>query len=148
MVDPETESICLRWFHPWINNYNDVMLFLLQCNMDIKFIGLGPAAKALTYYISDYITKNKLKVHVGLQAIQAAIESHHKHFDDDSAFSALMQECNLLTKTVNAMMGRHEISHQQVMSYLVGGGDYYVSHDFQTVHFMSLLTSLLSTSFM
>lgn len=138
-VDPETESICLRRFHPWINNYNDVVLFLLQCNMDIKFIGSGPAAKALTYYISDYITKNELKVHVGLQAIQAAIESYHKRFADDSASSASTRERNLLTKTVNAMMGRREISHQQVMSYLVGGGDYYASHDFRTVRFYEFI---------
>ena len=139
MVDPETESICLRRLHPWINNYNDVVLFLLQCNMDIKFIGSGPAAKALTYYISDYITKNDLKVHVGLQAIQAAIESHQKRFADDPASSASTRERNLLTKTVNAMMGRREISHQQVMSYLVGGGDYYASHEFRTVRFYEFI---------
>ncbi|KAG1769898.1 hypothetical protein EV702DRAFT_1202679 [Suillus placidus] len=40
---------------------------------------------------------------------------------------------NLLTKSVNAMMGRQETSHQQVMSYLVGGGDFYTSHTFQTI---------------
>ena len=134
-VDPETESIDLRRLHPWINNYNDIVLFLMQCNMDIKFIGSGPAAKALTYYISDYITKNDLKVHVGLQAIQAAMESHRKRFADDPTSPASTRERNLLTKTVNAMMGRHEISHQQVMSYLVGGGDYYASHEFRTVRF-------------
>lgn len=37
-----------------------------------------------------------------------------------------------MTKSVNAMMGRQETSHQQVMSYLVGGGDFYSSHTFRT----------------
>lgn len=36
----------------------------------------------------------------------------------------------LITKSVNAMMGKQEMSHQQVMSYLVSGGDHYSSHVF------------------
>ncbi|KIO08029.1 hypothetical protein M404DRAFT_135106, partial [Pisolithus tinctorius Marx 270] len=129
-LDPEMQSILLQRHHPWVNNYNDIVMFLLQCNMDIKFIGSGAAAKALTYYISDYITKNDLQVHVGLQAIRAAIDSHRKHFIDDVEASSSVREQNLLTKAVNAMMGRREVSHQQVMSYLIGGGDYYTSHEF------------------
>ncbi|KAI5997051.1 hypothetical protein EDD15DRAFT_2247628, partial [Pisolithus albus] len=72
-LDAETQSIMLRRLHPRINNYNPIVSFLLQCNMDIKYIGSGPAAKALVYYISDYITKNELKVNVGLQSLQTAL---------------------------------------------------------------------------
>lgn len=32
-------------------------------------------------------------------------------------------------------MGRREVSHQQVMSYLIGGGDYYTGHEFRTIRF-------------
>ena len=134
-VDADTEAICLRRLHPWINNYNDVVLFLMQCNMDIKFIGSGLAAKVLMYYISDYITKNDVNVHIGLQAIRTAIESHTKRFLEDTASSESIRERSLLIKIVNAIMGRRETSHQQVMSYLVGGGDYYMTHEFQSVHF-------------
>ncbi|KAG1855299.1 hypothetical protein F4604DRAFT_1685781 [Suillus subluteus] len=41
-------------------------------------------------------------------------------------------ERTLITKTVNVIMGKQEMSYQQVMSYLVGGGDYYTSHVFHT----------------
>ena len=51
-LDAETQSIQL---HPWINNFNDTVLFLIESNMDIKYVGSGPAAKALIYYIMDYI---------------------------------------------------------------------------------------------
>jgi len=107
--------------------------------MDIKFIGSGLAAKALTYYISNHITKNDVNVHVGLQAIQAAMESHTKRFLDDTVSSVSIHECSLLIKIVNAIMGRHEVSHQQVMSYLVGGGGYYTTHDFRSVHFYEFM---------
>jgi hypothetical protein len=29
---------------------------------------------------------------------------------------------------VNTMMARQELSHQQIMSYIIGGGDHYMSH--------------------
>ncbi|KAH7906877.1 hypothetical protein BJ138DRAFT_1137801 [Hygrophoropsis aurantiaca] len=68
-LDPETLSILLKRLHPWINNFNDLILFLLQCNMDIKYIGSGEAAKALVYYVTDYISKTDLQTHVGLAAL-------------------------------------------------------------------------------
>ncbi|KIO09235.1 hypothetical protein M404DRAFT_22410 [Pisolithus tinctorius Marx 270] len=111
--------------------------------MDIKFIGSGAAAKALTYYVSDYITKNELQVHVGLQAIRAAMDSHRKHFMGDVEASSTVCERNLLTKAVNAMMGRRKVSHQQVMSYLIGGGDYYTSHEFHTIQFYEFIDIVL-----
>jgi hypothetical protein len=86
-IDEETQSILLRRLHPWINNFNDVVLFQLQSNMDIKFIGSGPAATVLVYYVSDYITKTDLKVHVGIQSLQVAMHSHGEKFDGDDVSS-------------------------------------------------------------
>jgi len=42
--------------------------------MDIKFIGSGASAKAILYYVTDYITKTQLKTHVAYSAIQAAVK--------------------------------------------------------------------------
>ncbi|KIM51975.1 hypothetical protein SCLCIDRAFT_142143, partial [Scleroderma citrinum Foug A] len=88
---------------------------------------------------SDYITKNNVSVQVGLQAIQAAVESHTKRFSDNTESSPSIHKRSLLTEIVNAIMGRREISHQQVMSYLVGGEDYYMTHEFRMVHFYDLV---------
>ncbi|KAJ7438276.1 hypothetical protein B0H11DRAFT_2105103 [Mycena galericulata] len=41
--------------------------------MDIKFIGSGPAAKAILYYITDYITKSQLQAHVAYAALELAV---------------------------------------------------------------------------
>ena len=68
-LDEETQSILIKRLHPRINNYNEVVLFLMQCNMDIKYIGSGEAAKALVYYVTDYITKESLATHIGLEAL-------------------------------------------------------------------------------
>ena len=40
---------------------------------------------------------------------------------------------SLFVKSVNALMAQQELLHQQVMSYLVGGGDHYKSHAFISI---------------
>jgi Helitron helicase-like domain at N-terminus/PIF1-like helicase len=130
-IDPETQSLLLRRLHPRINNFNDLVLFLVQCNMDIKFIGSGQAAKALVFYISDYITKNSLAFHVGFSAIQHAIKQNGLKFSGQIEPPLSVVDKSLYVKTVNSIMARQEMSHQQVMSYLVGGGDFYASHSFR-----------------
>ncbi|KAJ7215813.1 hypothetical protein GGX14DRAFT_562271 [Mycena pura] len=110
-VDPETESIILKRLHPRINNYNELIIFILRCNMDIKYIGSGEAAKTLVYYVTDYITK-------GAASAGETEETVNR---------------SLFTKTVMALMSKQEMSHQQVMSYLIGGGDHYTSHSFKVV---------------
>lgn len=60
--------------------------------MDIKFIGSGPAAKALVYYIMDYITKNDLQIHARVQMLQAAICSHVEKFNDNSSAGELQKD--------------------------------------------------------
>ncbi|EGO25272.1 hypothetical protein SERLADRAFT_437032 [Serpula lacrymans var. lacrymans S7.9] len=130
-VDPETQSILLCRLHSRINDFNDNIIFLLKCNMDIKYIGSGQAAKALVYYITDYITKSSLPVHIGFDALKHTIQQNSMKFPSNC--QALTNETNqsLFTKCVNAIMARQELSHQQVMSYLIGGGNHYKSHSYR-----------------
>ncbi|KAG1743515.1 hypothetical protein EDB19DRAFT_1894736 [Suillus lakei] len=125
-VDIESGSIELRRWRGRVNNFTDLILFLMQCNTDTQFIGSGEAAKAVVFYITKYITKGDLPMYVGLQALDHATKMHdalkyikNKHVDHDQ------KDHNLITKS--------EVSHQQVMSYLVGGGDFYMSHTLQSV---------------
>ena len=50
-LDPETMSILLCCLHLHINNFNELIIFLVQCNIDITYIGSRKVAKALIYYI-------------------------------------------------------------------------------------------------
>ncbi|EIW86686.1 hypothetical protein CONPUDRAFT_44262, partial [Coniophora puteana RWD-64-598 SS2] len=132
-IDPETGSILLRRLHPWINNYHPVVIFLLQCNMDIKFVGSGEAAKALVFYITEYVTKLDLQMHVGITALDYAVKKYEAKYLHDVVTPNPTRACNLMTKCVNSMMARQEMSQQQVMRYLCGSGDHYASHFFETV---------------
>ncbi|RPD54713.1 hypothetical protein L226DRAFT_431125, partial [Lentinus tigrinus ALCF2SS1-7] len=134
VLDPDTLSIQLRRLHPRIANYNDLIIFLLQANTDIKHIGSGEAAKALIYYITDYITKSSIPAHLGLAALMYAITTTSSKYARIPQWTPA-QDTGALTILVNSMLARTEISHAQVMSYLVGGGDHYTSHRYRLLHY-------------
>lgn len=145
MLDPETSSILLRRLHPRIGSYNDLVIFLMKCNMDVKFIGSGEAAKAYLYYLTDYITKPSLPVHVGLSALSYAIVQTNARVpsaSDNISESSGENNRGAMTIAVNSMMGHQEVSHQQVMSYLVGGGDYYSPDEFRVLYWSAFIRLL------
>ncbi|KAG1893083.1 uncharacterized protein F5891DRAFT_1131379 [Suillus fuscotomentosus] len=85
-----------------VNNYTDLILFLLQSNTD--------TAKAAVFYITEYITKGNLPMYTGLQALEYATKMHEQKFEVEENVGAERINRSLITKS--------EISHQQVMSYL------------------------------
>ncbi|KAI9057278.1 hypothetical protein FKP32DRAFT_1542375, partial [Trametes sanguinea] len=133
-LDGDTGGILLRRLHPRIANYNDLVIFLMKCNMDIKFVGSGEAAKALIYYVTDYITKASLPAHVGIAAMSYAIQKTNEQLPAMAVDTRTSRPKGALNMAVNRMMAHQEISHQQVMSYLVGGGDVYSSHRYRVLH--------------
>ena len=135
-VDEETGAILLWRLHLRIANYNDLIIFLIRANMDIKHIGSGEGAKALIYYVMDYITKASLPAHIGLAALLYAINRTQDKYRDIPNWQET-RTAGALTVLVNSMMARQEIPHQQVMSYLVGGGDHYKSEKFRVMHYGS-----------
>ena len=71
--DSKTGDLCLRCLDGLVNNFNEMILEAVRCNMDIKFIGSETSAKAILYYITDYITKSQLKTHVAIAALELAV---------------------------------------------------------------------------
>jgi hypothetical protein len=104
--------------------------------MDIKFIGLGEAVKAFVYYVMDYISKPPLTVHAGLAALSYVISSTNEKQPELSKPKKATSNSyvTVMTSTVNSMMGHQEISHLQIMSYLIGSGDHYTSDKFVVLY--------------
>jgi hypothetical protein len=104
--------------------------------MDIKFIGSGPAAKAIIYYITNYITKSQLKTHVAFAALELSVKKlgEYKPNDDDLTSRAK----KLLQKCAYAMISHQELSAQQVASYLMDYEDHFTSHEYRNLYWTSL----------
>ena len=134
--DVESGEICLRCLDGLVNNFNATMLEAIRCNMDIKFIGSGPAAKAILYYITDYITKSQLKTHVAYAALELAVKKLGEYDPDEDVL--VMRAKHLLQKCAHAMISHQELSGQQVSSSILDLEDHFTSHEFQTIYWTSL----------
>ncbi|KAF8232229.1 hypothetical protein L208DRAFT_1065801, partial [Tricholoma matsutake] len=114
------------------------------CNMVIKFIGSGEAAKAILYYVTDYISKAQLKVHVAYAALELAVckLGEYNPADDELTVQA---KC-VLQKCAHAMISHQELSSQQVMSYLLDFEDHFTSHEFNNLFWTTAEASINSKS--
>ncbi|THU94167.1 hypothetical protein K435DRAFT_668842, partial [Dendrothele bispora CBS 962.96] len=135
VFDPVTGEITLRQVKGLVNPYNPTILSALRCNMDIKFIGSGTSAKAILYYVSDYITKSQLKAHVAFGALDAAVQRLGSYSVQHETIAERGKR--LLNRCAYTMLSHQELSAQQVAAYLMGYGDYYSSHQFRPLFWTS-----------
>ena len=118
--DSQTSELHLHCLDGMVNNFNVTMIEAIKCNMDIKFIGSGPSAQAVLYYITDYISKSQLKSHVAFAALELAVNKLDSH--DDTEDDLTIRAKRLLQKCAYAMISHQELSAQQVCSYLMEYG--------------------------
>ena len=93
----DSGQLQLRCLDGLVNNFNDAIIELLRCNMDIQFLGSGPSTKAVIYYITDYITKAQLKTHVAYTALALAVQKLEQTVPTDDLpmirAKKLLQKC-------------------------------------------------------
>ncbi|KAJ8473165.1 hypothetical protein ONZ45_g16394 [Pleurotus djamor] len=126
------QVLSLRCDEGLTNDYNATILEATRCNMDIKFIGSGISAKAVLYYVTDYITKSDMPAHTSYSALELAVRrlgDHHQASDIPAIRSKRM-----LQKCAHAMISRQEIAAPFVAAYLLGNGDHYTSHRFKSLY--------------
>jgi len=133
--DKEEGEVCLRCLDGMVNNFNETILELVRCNMDIKFISSGASAKAILYYITDYITKSQLKAHVAYAALRLAVDKLGQYCPGDDDLTVRAKR--LLQKCAHAMISHQELSAQQVSSYLLDYEDHFTSHAFNNLYWTS-----------
>lgn len=134
-IDPETGELELRCLDGLVNNFNSTMLEAIRCNMDIQFIGSGPTAKAILYYITNYISKEQLKTHVAFAALELSVKKLDEYCDSDD--EQTIRAKRLLQKCAHAMISHQELSAQMVCSYLLDLGDHYTSHKYGNLYWHS-----------
>ncbi|KAJ7148124.1 hypothetical protein C8R43DRAFT_863583, partial [Mycena crocata] len=135
VFDPETGEFTLRCLDGLVNNFNETMIRAIRCNMDIKFIGSGPAAKAIIYYITDYITKSQLQAHVAYAALEVAVQKLGEYDAEQDDLTS--RATRLLQKCAHSMISHQELSAQQVASYLMDFEDHFTSHKYTNLYWTS-----------
>ncbi|CAF3322952.1 unnamed protein product [Rotaria socialis] len=74
-INIESGEIKLKRLHETINNFNEYIISACRLNMNTKDIFSGSYAKALVYYIMDYVTKSSLPFHDTFLLVLKAIQS-------------------------------------------------------------------------
>ncbi|KAJ7157743.1 hypothetical protein C8R46DRAFT_818648, partial [Mycena filopes] len=135
VFDPETGEFELRTLDGLVNNFNETMLKAIRCNMDIKFVGSGPTAKAILYYITDYITKSQLQAHVAYAALEAAVQKLGEFNPEEDDLTTRAKR--LLQRCAHSLISKQELSAQQVVSYLMDFEDHFTSHEYVNLFWTS-----------
>ena len=137
-IDPDTGHISMRRSDPWINNFNEYLIAACRSNMDIKFIWSGSDAKALVYYITDYVTKMSLSFHDTLALVQRSVVSLNNLWDQTDKESAIEKSRKLVLRCYNTLASQQELSGVQVASYLMNWDDHYTTHKFQALYLFQI----------
>ncbi|CAF4848503.1 unnamed protein product [Rotaria sp. Silwood1] len=146
-IDPDTGHISMRRSDPWINNFNEYLIAACRSNMDIKFIWTGSDAKALVYYITDYVTKTSLSFHDTFALVQKSITSIMNSSHQTNNENAIEKSRKLVLRCYNSLASQQELSGVQVASYLMNWDDHYTTHKFQGLHLIQTERRALLTLF-
>ncbi len=145
-INIESGEIRLKRLHETINNFNEYIISACRSNMDIKYIFSGSDAKALVYYITDYVTKSSLSFHDTFSLVLKAIQSVEKRsLNIDATLNAEEKSRRLVLRCYNTLASQQELSSVQVASYLMGWPDHYTTHEFVNLFLIGIENYLQAT---
>ncbi|CAF3982187.1 unnamed protein product [Rotaria sp. Silwood1] len=131
-IDPTTRQITMRRSHPWINNFNEWLLTACRSNMGIKFIWSGNDAKALVYYMTDYVTKSTLAFYDMFALAQQGIKSIEHERISNSTDNIVDKSRKLVLRCFNMIASQQEVSGVQFdfdRTRCPGENNYGIIHD-------------------
>jgi hypothetical protein len=145
-INIDSGEIKLKRLHETINNFNEYIISACRSNMDIKYIFSGSDAKALVYYITDYVTKSSLSFHDTFSLVLKAFQCVEKqNAQNTAAISAEEKSRRLVLRCYNTLASQQELSGVQVASYLMGWPDHYTTHDFANLFLIGIENYLQAT---
>ncbi|KAI9429580.1 hypothetical protein H4582DRAFT_2114327 [Lactarius indigo] len=105
----------------FLNNWCPAILQAVRANHDIKLITNGIETKDITWYITHYVAKKQRDSSNTSVLLAKALAYHHANQERMADFAP------------------------EVISYLMGWGDRFISHHFKTIHWYSVVKLLTKT---
>ena len=127
--------------YAYLNNWCPPILQCVHANHDIKIITNGAETKDLVWYISNYSTKGT-KPSSNISALLAKTFIYHR-WDSEQNSELTRINKRLIQQCGNTLSRQQELSAPEVVNYLMGWDDRFVSHHFETVHWQSARNLLL-----
>ncbi|PBK71407.1 hypothetical protein ARMSODRAFT_883562, partial [Armillaria solidipes] len=131
-----------KHLYGYVNNFNLPILVTACNNHDIKLITNVFSTSNMTWYITTYATKKQTKS-LNASALLAKMVTFHKH-STDAINSFWMVNKWLLQRCVNTLGCLQEFSAQEVIRYIMGWGDRYLSYYYIPIYMKGLKVTLLN----
>lgn len=124
----------------YLNNWNPAVLQAMRCNHDIKLITNGEETKDISFYITNYDAK-KQKPSSNTSALLAKRLAFHRAQEKYNADLNQISK-RLIQRCANTLSRDHEFSAPEVVSYLMGWGDRFLSHHYVPIYWDGAMTAL------
>ena len=128
----------------YLNSWNPALLQCLRANHDIKLVTNGKETKHIAWYVTHYATK-KRKNSSNTSALLAKKLVFRRNGDQHTTHLNAINK-KLIQQCANTLSREQELSAPEVVSYLMGWGDRYISHHFETLHWY-VVDALLKKTF-
>ncbi|KAF8214410.1 hypothetical protein K438DRAFT_1562955 [Mycena galopus ATCC 62051] len=129
-------SMVSKYNNGAVNGYNPTIVTTMRCNMDAKLMGSGTTAMAMYSYVGNCVIK--MSVDTGSIHVFGTV---HWHQDDIGERSRL-----LMVKTVNQLIGKRELSGQQVATDLMNWPRKYTNRKYPKFNWSQMLREFASQS--
>lgn len=127
----------------YLNNWCPSLLQCVRANHDIKLITNGEQTKDITWYVTGYAIKDR-ELSANISALLARTFAFGR-FDQHRETDISRINKRLIERCANTLTRQQELSAPEVVNYLMGWNDRFVSHHFETIHWKSVLDLLRTT---
>lgn len=141
-VDPEDGSVQIKHKEEQLNTFTPLVSYLLRCNQDVTSLHSGTAIKAVTAYITSYITKWSLNSYVMFDTISDILTNNRNTLLETTDRESAARK--LLIKMANSLCAKMEMGSPMICAYLLGNLDHYKSHKFKPFFWQGFVAEVRS----
>ena len=128
----------------FLNSWNPSIIRTLQANHDIKLIlGADGQTATLTYYITNYATKKQQKSSNASALLARRLAFVKKEERNQTDLNKINKK--LIQSCANCLTLDREFGAPEIMTYLMGWPDVYLSHHYVTIFWDSATAALKKT---
>lgn len=127
-----------------MNAWNPSLLLSTRANHDVKLLTNGEATRDISFYIMSYTAKNQQRSS-NTSALLAKTYSYTKGSRTMNASDPRNMNRRLIERCANTLAREQEFSAPEVISYIMGWGDRFISHQFQTIYFSAVISLIKRT---
>ncbi|KIK91578.1 hypothetical protein PAXRUDRAFT_149188 [Paxillus rubicundulus Ve08.2h10] len=123
-----------------MNNWVPTLLHATRSNHDCKLITNGEETTDISFYFTNYSTKNQQHSSNSSALLARTLAFHQATERRTDDYHTLNKR--LIQRCANTLSREQEFSAPEVVSYLMNWGDRYISHHFEPIYFSSVISHL------